>query len=536
MFYVPPVDDGRDFKELIKHLAAVGAGRPVDNIGHPQGQWTPELLTQAICAIDANFKGIELRTVQHWFQDNDKGISSDNIRWLARIFGCDDPDAAGAWRIQLTAANGRLTAKRKQLRASVSSKANLRPDQFETAITLPGVEADRDQIELGHRRGLNLARKIESLFSSRSALNLPAAVWAGWVVLGLLSYILGVHAVTYRPTEGLDKQVGFLWAPNWTVLQLIILPMFLVLVSDLLAYWKHQRRLLAYSDGEDAWLRKVDSFAFSHWATFFICFVVVFLVQWSGIQMRALLSGDAGNIMMDWGLLTIMRPEVISIPEATILSILAFFYAASICFLFLSGLVLIVTVAQDYAEVASVQPVRVDAAHRNLTRRVGCEIRSRIYKSSLLGIWIATCVKLQAIYLLSDGRNIVEWVLNDAKLVLGVGDTVAGELDQRAVANLTSFLLLFTSCSVFGFCAFKIKQAQRQTPEPGRGDQRTVSNKTPSWWMLIVLAALIANFFLIGQFAGFSFLLLACVLITVFSLYDPLPRRASPHNMETYKG
>ena len=108
-----PTEDGSDFKDLFKRLVAAGAGRPVDTNGFPTGSWTPELLADAISQIDANRVGIDLRTVQLWFQDNDKGISSDNIRWLAKIFGCGDPKATNAWHLELSAAQARLKAKRR---------------------------------------------------------------------------------------------------------------------------------------------------------------------------------------------------------------------------------------------------------------------------------------------------------------------------------------------------------------------------------------------------------------------------------------
>jgi hypothetical protein len=58
-------------------------------------------LTDAICAIDANQAGIEIRTVQIWFQENDNGIGAENIRWLARIFGCNDPESTSQWQVRL---------------------------------------------------------------------------------------------------------------------------------------------------------------------------------------------------------------------------------------------------------------------------------------------------------------------------------------------------------------------------------------------------------------------------------------------------
>ncbi len=111
--FVAPPKDGSDFKELFKQLAAVGAGRAVGTDGFPQGPWTPELLAEAITQIDSNRAGVDLRTVQLWFQENDKGISPSNINWLARIFGCDDKEATSEWLLELSAAQSRLTAKRR---------------------------------------------------------------------------------------------------------------------------------------------------------------------------------------------------------------------------------------------------------------------------------------------------------------------------------------------------------------------------------------------------------------------------------------
>lgn len=75
-FYVAPQRETANFKQLFARLAAAGAGRPVDKDGFPDGPWTPESLADAICAIEGNRDGIELRSVQVWFQDNDNGVRS----------------------------------------------------------------------------------------------------------------------------------------------------------------------------------------------------------------------------------------------------------------------------------------------------------------------------------------------------------------------------------------------------------------------------------------------------------------------------
>lgn len=147
-FFLPPPKDGSDFKELFKRLAAAGAGRPLGSDGFPAGPWTPELLATAISEIDSNRIGVDLRTVQLWFQENDKGISTANIRWLARIFGCDDPAATSEWQMELSAAQARLTSKRREGKRDTASTPLEGRDLAPAAIGIDGQESRQDWCNL----------------------------------------------------------------------------------------------------------------------------------------------------------------------------------------------------------------------------------------------------------------------------------------------------------------------------------------------------------------------------------------------------
>ena len=81
--FVPPNDDGADFKEMFRKLAMAGAGRFVDKSGVPGGPWTPDLLFAELNRISKDRGGLELRTVQRWFADNDQGIRAENIGLLS---------------------------------------------------------------------------------------------------------------------------------------------------------------------------------------------------------------------------------------------------------------------------------------------------------------------------------------------------------------------------------------------------------------------------------------------------------------------
>lgn len=310
-YYIAPQNNGDNFKQLFARLAAEGAGRPVDTKGVPDGPWTPELLTDAICAIDANQAGIEIRTVQIWFQENDNGIGAENIRWLARIFGCNDPESTSQWQVRLQTAKTQLTNDRR-------AKQN----------------TDKDGTGSQKRIRNSLAEKLEWLLTGQASANLLVSYWLVFGALGLMNYALGTLSVTYSPETGLNKQVGFIWAPTLTVLPLIVLPLYILSINDLISFWKKDARSqCSLSDEEtdflgstDSWMLRVKSFSFSFWAIALFSLLFVFGFQWAGIYLPAYMSGETGGVQVDRYLVALSRPEVISIREGMVLSAVGYLY------------------------------------------------------------------------------------------------------------------------------------------------------------------------------------------------------------------
>ena len=320
---------------LFARLAAEGAGRPVDRQGFADGPWTPETLAEAVSSLEGNEKGIELRAVQTWFQDNDNGISNDNIRWLARIFGCNDPEEASKWQAELKASKDRLTNQRREKKRRDDSSEGL--DTEPLSIVMPQVSEPSNIVvststsittDVGHRKAKSFPEKCEWMLSGSGSMNLLIAYWLVFCGLGLLNYVLNTLSVTYSPVGGLDKQVGFIWAPTLTVLPLIALPAFIFYVSDLNTYWKRVGRFKCTADdvisinseSNEAWYAKANDFSFSFWAIASFCFLFVFGFQWAGSYMPAYLSGDTNGVQIDRYLVALVRPEVISVGEAMALS------------------------------------------------------------------------------------------------------------------------------------------------------------------------------------------------------------------------
>ncbi|RVH00814.1 hypothetical protein CN217_34175 [Sinorhizobium meliloti] len=499
--FVAPPKDGSDFKELFKQLAAAGAGRPLGSDGFPQGPWTPELLAEAISQIDSNRIGVDLRTVQLWFQENEKGISTSNIRWLARIFGCDDPEATSEWQMELSAAQLRLTAKRRDSKRAGSSTALRVPDMS------PPVMVDNQTRPAG-RQGFNLARTSEALFTRGSPLNLPASVFAGASALGFLSYIVGIHSATYGRADGVVKQVGFLWAPNWTFLFMVLLPLFFALVTELLVFWKDEGRLRLTGHSEkmesdDAWARNVEASSYTYWAVFLICVLFAGLFQWIGVCLIPLINGG-GNYAVDWGKLAIVRPEVISAPMTIVFTGLAYLYMCLCFYLLFAGLILLHTILHDLWKVEEGSKMRLEE-YRRAGGEIGLRVMRGIFRCTVLGVLVAICMKAQSAYLASNGEDILTWLANDMSSVLNGQRNDSNSFSYRMPTHYSSLLVAISSC--VGFLYGSIRFGKRF--------------HAPLWKMSAVVALLFASYLLIDAFDGFSILLGTGTLLATYGLFDP---------------
>ncbi|RDJ00817.1 hypothetical protein B5K05_33670 [Rhizobium phaseoli] len=512
--FVAPLKDGRDFKELFKQLAAVGAGRPLGRDGFPQGPWTPELLAEAISQIDANRLGVDLRTVQLWFQENDKGISTSNIRWLARIIGCDDPEATSEWLMELSAAQSRLTSKRRDSKNSVRSTASLVPEAppsltVDDARPAGGVAQDSEVSR--KRQRFSLAERSEALFSHGSPLNLPASVFAGASALGFLSYMVGIDNVTYRRPDGVVKEVGFLWAPNWTLLFMVLFPLFFAVVIEMLAFWKQNARLrlIAQADSSEStndWTSNVRAYSYSYWAVFLVCVLVAGLLQWIGVCLVPLLEGN-GDYAISWGTIAIVQPHLISVSVEIVFTALAYLYMSVCFYLFLAGLILLHTIIHDLWRLGGGPKTPPKVEHRRETGEICLRVMRGIFRCTVLGVLVAVCMKLQSAYLSSNGQDVVTWIIHDMfSVIYGLPDG-SNSLGYRMPTHYSSLLVAISACVVFVYGSFRLANGKQV--------------RVILWKMSAVVGLLFASYVLIDAFDGFSILLGAGVLLAVYGLFDP---------------
>ncbi len=504
-YFVAVGGESKDFKELFKHLASAGAGRPVDANGFPQGPWTPDLLAEAISQIDANRAGVELRTVQLWFQDNDKGISSENIRWLARIFGCDDPEATSAWQAELSISQSRLTLKRRQRRNVKEVPVALDEDLI--------VQPDVVQLHPVREpvRRFSLARQSDTIFGKGSYLDLPASVFAGAVALGFASILLGIDDVTYARDDGVIKQVGFLWAPNWTILFMVFMPLFFAFAVELLVYWKNEGRSLHLGmrgDGnaDEGWIEKVEGARYTYWAVFVICVVFAGLFQWVIVRLKPLLEGGSGYAV-DWGSIGIDRPDIISIGQEAVFTGFAYLYMCLSFYLFFAGLILLYTVAHDFHEIAKSKKIEARSNTIGRTAPIGRKIVRGIFRCTLMGLLMAICMQIETTYLLTDSASVPDWLADDFLSALFNSGYSFSTKDYISPTSYTSLIIVIATGVPFFYAVFQVGFNNVCNPALAR--------------MTATVLLLAAAYIFIGKFDGFSVLLGIAILPAVYGLFDP---------------
>jgi hypothetical protein len=513
-YYLPPDEDGSDFKSLFMRLATAGAGRPLDVSGFPQGPWTPDLLAEAITRIDLNQSGIELRTVQLWFQDNDKGISPENIRWLSRVFGCDDPEATSAWQAELGAAQARLVAKRRRDRQVMglpergASDAEFLPagadDTFDT------LEGAGPQSARTTDRRFSLPLASEAIIGRGAPLDLPAVVFAGAVALGFLSYFLGIHSVAYAQENGVAKQVGFLWAPNWTFLFMVFMPLFFVFAGDLLAFWKNQGRPKALTSwgitkGDCGWAHKIEGSIYTYWAVLFICLGFAGLFQWISVRLIPLLQGS-GPYPIDWGSLSLVLPNVYSAQLAIAFTGFAYLYMCLCFYLFFVGLILLYTVSHDLWEIEQPSALRKTPPQANVDW-VHHRVLRGIFRCTICGLLIAICMKLQSVYLTTNAASVLSWLVSDSLSVFSGRGVENDRAHYTSPTHYTSLVIAMVAVVPFLHGIIRSTLGRRFN--------------TPVGMMVAGVTLLGTTYLLIGGFVGFSMLLGASVLVATYGLFDP---------------
>lgn len=511
-YYCDPPASDCDFKELIQVAITAGIGRDLPANGKPVQPWTAETLTTAINQTEADRSVIDLRTVQRWLAPQGRGgISVPNLTRLALVFGCGDRIKARAWQVAL-----------------MRSRERTRVDQRNTGTDSISDAPNEMRSDAKSSRTTTVARSWEAWFSRDEALKLSILIWAAYAVNGLANGILGMLSVSYSVMPDIPKEVGFIWAPTWTLLPVVILPLFIVRASDTLAHWRtygrsRLKKNLLFSDCTEtdisAWDARIDKTSLPFWIIFSLCLGGVFFAQWAGICLRLYAEGEAGVYQIDRNLLTLVRPEFIGPGASALISMLGYLYSALYIFIFLTGLMFLFAMARDYETLAWNN--KIAETERELAILEGSRIAISAFDAALLIGWAAIVIKLQTAYLSSDAPNIVLWIFHDLTSVLRLSTEVNGSLPNTSVSHFTTFLMIAVGNFALFVCASRISRGQMalfQSKHDGYIPARPRFGYVPWKMFIIVQFFLVCSLLSIGQVQGFSIALVCSLALSGWCL------------------
>ena len=401
-YFIPPEDTSENFKQLFARLTAEGAGRPLDEDGYPDGPWTPETLATAISGIEANNSGIDVRAVQIWFQDNDKGIANVNIRWLARIFGCDDPVAAAGWQKQLIASRDRLSAERRAKRRKTAFQDAPRDARTvdHTVQVTPILQRHHSMLAVGTSAMLTGANNIYVII----------LVWAAWSILGMSAIVFGLADVTYTTAGKVEKQVGIFNSPAWTVEKLVLIPTYLIITSKGVIAWHNHRRTFENQPSTETWESRVSAFSPAFYLVLAVSEFVVFALQWYGTYLQPLLDGPNTDIEPNWIRVATNPMQLLPLGLIIGISLYAGLYIGAVYWLCFSSLLLLYIAAHDLTRTDHKSNPTRDALCNIERHEVAETLITALYRSIICGALMNIAIKVDALYFISDAENFLAWI------------------------------------------------------------------------------------------------------------------------------
>lgn len=504
-YFLPPPADIRDVKGLFRFAYDHKVGCPATKDSKPRNGWTPKLFAEAFSALDPSGKTLDTRSVYNWLQDREKGIRKANLLTIAKVFGCDDPASVEQWRDAF-------------LRALSSEELfNGAPSDRKVAAGVSPLSRKRFQ----------LSAWSEKLFDSEVPYNLSIFVFCGAVCLGLFATSIGLDSVTYSLSDGTAKQVGFLWAPNWTIVFLVILPIYLAIIGNLVRFWKQTGRPnLSKLSGQShqclSWDDHIRTSELSFRVIFLASVVVVSGFNWVMSYLIPLITDNSGHLAVDWGRVAVERPDIVSSYAAIAFTAAVFFYMAACSFLFFVGLLLLLLVAFDFERITGNSEPPLKGVTLTGAREDVDHVVSSTFRCVILGLMITLLIRAQSDYLLSPASSILSWLAADFLSLANASGGNGVHYPSSLPAYSNSLISLIAICAVFFVSMYKLRSAHQTLLRNAESQPPSVQKPAVSWMLLVLLVLFfVCTYFLTGIVRGFSVMLVLCSIICIWALLDP---------------
>ena len=292
------------------------------------------------------------------------------------------------------------------------------------------------------RERMNITTFVERVAEKYREVNILTFSGVSGFVVDFTSYVARVDDAVLEN----GKQVGFLWAPNWTVMYVILFPLYNFLfcgivnrVHDILDVFIESRVITAGGGrrvARDAlmadWRQHIGSASATLWM---LLAVVTFIsaYQWYSDCYLRLVSHDLLGGAPDWSTISIAQKSDVSVGTDIWFSALAYLYMAIALWIYTAVPVYSAFFAEYLRQLSLstgsfrlvLQPAVFQQEIAGLTRRA--------FACMFLGLLASYLMQLQAAYLKSPATNILSFMFSGESRL--VGGLLHGGLSDAAAAT-----------------------------------------------------------------------------------------------------
>ena len=325
---------------------------------------------------------------------------------------------------------------------------------FEVQSTVLGSQPRATFPRPGSTRA-NLAEWLEKFAEKTEILN----VFVTFELLGLgllfTAYLLSVGYVVDQET---GKQVGMLYAPNWSVMYTVLFPLYNMLFCSIVERTRsilntfYDRGVLRNQDGRavdpkvlgQSWGKHLRIISKSLWLLA-ISIILISAGQWYKECYSILVGSSPLTRPFDWGLTTLQYPSLISLETQIGFTALAYLYMAFALWVYLSVLTYIPTFCR-YLRKMSVKTGDLRILLRgNSFQRETEKLIWLMFLCTFLGLLSAYLMRLQSLYRLSSYETVFQFLVSGDNSVFNFlfGKNATGrELSGMQLASSWSSLLV----------------------------------------------------------------------------------------------
>ena len=312
-----------------------------------------------------------------------------------------------------------------------------------------------------------LAERFETFAENSAILNIFVISEAMGLALLFSADALGLSDVVDQAS---GKEVGFLFAPNWSIMYTVLFPAYNTLfcyiaarVRQILqAFYDHGIIVAPGGSPLEAetlwqnWREHLRAVSFSMWAIIYTA-IIITVGQWYSDCYKPLKK--ISTVPIDWATISLQQPNLISTEQEMFFTAGAYFYMAFSLCVYLSVLLYIPTFMFYTRKLSAGSRDFQTVIKGSTLQNQFATLMQFMFFCTFLGLMCAYLLHLQSAYRLSSLKSISEYMFSGVRMLAGNASNDSGVTTINITSWWSSFLVAGVAVAGFAFACFFSRDA-----------------------------------------------------------------------------